>query len=63
MTERLLDHETRIPRGAGLRERGRDGAEQAGRHRQIVERPGRLAELVMQLGERRRIGIVAVDVA
>ena len=63
VTERLLDHQARIPSGAGLRQGRRHGTEQARRHRQVVQRPLCLAKFLVQLCERRRIGIVAVDVA
>ena len=46
-----------------LRQRLRHRREQARRHRQIVQRPLRLAELLAQLDEGRRVVVVAVDIA
>ena len=55
---------TRAPlRAAGLGELLDDRAEQHRRDRQVVRRPLRGAELLAQLLERRRLGVVAVDVA
>jgi hypothetical protein len=62
VAERLLNHQSRIPCGAGFRQGHCHGTEQARRHRQIVQRPLRLAKFLVQLRERRGIRIVAVDV-
>ena len=62
MAERLLHHHPRVVRAAGLLQPLDHRAEQAGRDRQVVQRPLRLAQRLAQLGEGLRVGVVAVDV-
>ncbi len=63
VAERLFDDHARVVGAAGFRESFGDCSEQAGRHGQIVQRRLGIAQLLAQLGEGGRIGIVAVDVA
>ena len=64
VAERLLDHQPRVRRRSpDLRQRLRHGAEQAGRHREVMQRPLRLAELLAQFGEGGGVVVVAIDVA
>ena len=63
VAERLFDHQSRAFGAARLRQRLRHGGEQARRHREIVQRPLRLTKLFAQFGERRRVAVVAIDVA
>ena len=62
-TERLFDHDPRIVGAPGLGQVFDDGAEQTGRDRQVVQRPGRAVERLAQLLERLEIVVIAVDVA
>ena len=61
--ERLLHHDPRAVRAAGLLQVLRHHTEQFGRDRQVVQRPLRLAQRLLQPLERGRVVVVAVDVA
>ena len=63
MAKRLLDHQTSVVSATRLRECLRHGRKQAWGHREIVQRPLRLAKLFAQLGEGRSVVIVAIDIA
>src|SRR5579862_4993814 len=63
VAEGLLDDGARIVRASRLLQAERDGAKEAGRHREVVQRRLRLAELLAQFRESRRVAIVAVDIA
>ncbi len=47
VAERFFDHQPRILCGAGFRDPRRHGGEQAGRHRQIIQRAHGLAEFAL----------------
>ena len=63
VTERFLDHDSRIGGAAGFRQAFGNCAKQAGRHRQIMQWPLSLAQLLAQFGESCGVAVVAVDIA
>ena len=60
--ERLFHHDARIFRAARIRQSFRYRGEHAGRDREIVQRPLRTSQNLAQLGEGRRIAVIAVHV-
>src|SRR5262249_25172157 len=61
--ERLLHDDPSVRRAARLREPGDDGGEHARRNREVVARPRRPRELLLETHERRGVVVVAVHVA
>ena len=61
--EGLLDDDPGIVRAPGFRKSLDDARKHARRNGQVVDRPGCAAQGLLQFGECRGVGIVAVDVA